>query len=342
MREVKVEDAVGHILCHDMTQIITGEFKGAKFRKGQVITENDVPILKSMGKNTIYILDMEEGMLHEDDAATRLSKLCLNEHMHVSDEIKEGKVEIRSTIDGVFKVDVERLFKANSYDEVAIATRHTNSAVNKGDVLAGMRVIPLIIEEEKIKDVESLVGRKPLFEMMPYKIKKAALVVTGTEVATGLIEDKFSPVLYRKLAAFGVEFISREVASDSQEEIVKAIKRARNSGAEIIFLTGGMSVDPDDRTPAAIKASGANIVSYGSPVFPGAMLLVGYYDDGVPVMGLPGCVMYEKSTVFDVVLPRILTGEKLVKADIARLGHGGLCLQCEVCHYPICPFGKES
>lgn len=341
MREVKVEDAIGQILCHDMTQIIPGKFKGAKFRKGHVVREEDIPVLKSMGKNTIYILDLDEGMLHEDEAAQRLKDLCINDYMSTADEIKEGKVEIRSEIDGVFKVDVERLLNANSYDEVAIATRHTNTAVKKGDVLAGMRVIPLVIEEEKIQDVEDLVGSEPLFQILPYQIKKAAIIVTGSEVASGLIEDRFSPMVRKKLESFNVEFVSQEIVSDDKELIKAAISRARATEAEIIFVTGGMSVDPDDRTPAAIQKTGAHIVSYGSPVLPGAMLLLGYFEDKVPIMGLPGCVMYEKATVFDLLLPRVLAGEKLVKRDIAKLGHGGLCLKCDICHYPICPFGKE-
>ena len=342
MKVVKVEDAVGQILCHDMTQIIPGEYKGARFKKGHILQEEDIPVLKSMGKNTIYILERKEGLLHEDEAATRLAKLCLNDHMESSQEIKEGKVEIFASCNGVFKVDVRRLLKANGYNEMAIATRHTNTAVKKGDCLAGMRVIPLVIEEEKIKDVETLVGPEPLFEILPYKIKKAALIVTGTEVASGLIQDKFSPILYKKLAPYDVEFIYTDKVTDDKEKITASIKKAKETGAEILFLTGGMSVDPDDRTPAAISESGAEIVTYGSPIFPGAMLLLGYFDDGVPVMGLPGCVMYEKATAFDVVLPRILAGETLVKEDIAMLGHGGLCLRCDTCHYPICPFGKEG
>jgi len=339
MKLIDTQKAVGHILCHDLTQIIPGVSKDARFRKGHVVTADDIPMLLSMGKAHLYVWEMVPGLLHEDEGAARLLKLCQNAHMRHT-EPKEGKIELIADCDGLFLVDAERLRAVNDQDEVMIATRHGNTAVRQGDKLAGMRVIPLVIEEEKLAKAAAAAGDEPLLRLVPFVKKTAAIVTTGSEVASGLIEDKFTPVVAARLAGYGIEVIYQEVVGDEQAAVVAAIGSARASGAEIIICTGGMSVDPDDRTPAAIKLSGAEIVRYGAPVLPGAMLLVGYYEDGVPVLGLPGCVMYAKATIFDLILPRIAAGVRITRADISGLGHGGLCLSCETCHYPICPFGK--
>lgn len=339
MKLIKTTEAVGHVLCHDLTQIIPGVTKDARFRKGHVVTEEDIPVMLSMGKENLYVWEMVPGMLHENDAAFRLLALCQNEHM-THNEPKEGKIELRADCDGLFLVDVERLLAVNSQDEVMIATRHGNTTVKKGDKLAGMRVIPLIIEDEKIKTTERTVGSEPLLKILPWKLRTAAIITTGSEVAKGLIKDAFTPVVAGKLEAYGVSVIYHSVVGDDRNALVAEIHKAKDSGADIIICTGGMSVDPDDQTPGAIRESGARVVRYGAPVLPGAMMLLGYYDDGTPVMGLPGCVMYAKATIFDLLLPRIIAGVAVTSEDIARLGHGGLCLGCEACHYPVCPFGK--
>lgn len=339
MKLIKTTDAVGHVLCHDLTQIIPGVTKDARFRKGHVVVEEDIPVLLSMGKENLYVWEMVPGMLHEDEAAYRLLALCQNEHM-THNEPKEGKIELRADCDGLFTVDVVRLLALNRQDEVMIATRHGNTAVKKGDKLAGMRVIPLIIEDDKIKITEKAVGSEPLLAILPWKLRTAAIITTGSEVAKGIIKDAFTPVVADKLEAFGVSVIYHSVVGDDRKALVAEIHRAKDSGAELVICTGGMSVDPDDQTPGAIRESGARVVRYGAPVLPGAMMLLGYYDDGTPVMGLPGCVMYAKATIFDLLLPRILAGVTVTGEDIARLGHGGLCLGCEACNYPVCPFGK--
>jgi len=339
MKLVNTTEAVGHILCHDLTQIIPGVSKDARFRKGHTVTEEDIPVLLSMGKEHLYVWELTEGVLHEDDAARRLLTLCKNENMS-STEPKEGKIELIADCDGLFKVDTEKLCAVNSQDEVMIATRHGNTAVHKGDKLAGMRVIPLVIEEEKLKAAEEAAGETPLLSLVPFVKRTAAIVTTGSEVAKGIIKDAFTPVVVKKLEAYGISVIHHAIVGDEPEKVVAEILRAKESGAEIIICTGGMSVDPDDSTPGAIRASGARVVRYGAPVLPGAMLLIGYYEDGTPVLGLPGCVMYAKATIFDLILPRIAADDPITREEIARLGHGGLCLGCESCHFPICPFGK--
>ena len=341
MKLIETKHAVGHVLCHDLTQIIPGVTKDARFRKGHIVTEEDIPVLLSMGKDHLYVWEKTEGMLHENEAAERLRAISQNDNMTAT-EVKEGKIELKAAIHGLFRVDVERLLAVNSLDEIMIATRHTNSVVHPGDKLAGMRVIPLIVSEDKVRAAEEAAGDTPLLELLPFVRKTAAVVTTGTEVFLGRIEDKFTPVLLDKLAKFGVDVISHVKVPDDREQIVSAIQAAHASGADLILCTGGMSVDPDDQTPGAIKAASVQVTAYGAPVLPGAMFLLGFFADGTPVMGLPGCVMYAKATIFDLILPRVLCNVPVTRADLARLGHGGLCLGCEHCHYPICPFGKEE
>ena len=339
MKLIRTEDAVGHVLCHDMTQIIKDTYKDARFRKGHVVTEADIPVLLSMGKENLYVWEMVPGMVHENDAAERLYALCVNDHMERS-ETKEGKIELKAACDGLFRVNSEKLIAVNSREDIMIATRRGNTAVCKGDKLAGMRVIPLVIEEEKLRAAEEAAGDAPLLELLPYVKKTAAIVATGSEVKKGLIQDTFTPVVKDKLAAYGIETLSVAYSGDGVDNVADAIAEARKTGADIILCTGGMSVDPDDNTPGGIKASGARIVTYGAPVLPGAMFLLGYYEDGATVCGLPGCVMYAGATIFDLVLPRIAAGVEVTRADIAAMGEGGLCLGCKPCHWPICPFGK--
>ena len=339
MKLIPVEEAVGQVLCHDMTQIIPEEFKGARFRKGHIVTEEDIPVLLSMGKENLYVWEMKPGILHENEAAERLCALCLGDGMARS-EVKEGKIEITAEREGLFRVRSEQLVAVNSIDEIMIATRRGNTAVHPGDKLCGTRVIPLVIGEEKLTAAEGAAGTEPLLEILPYKLKKAAVITTGSEVYHGRIEDKFTPVLVKKLAAFGIEVTEHVTVDDGLERIRAAIEAMRAKDVDLILCTGGMSVDPDDNTPGAIKASGARIVTYGAPVLPGAMFLLGYYEDGMPVLGLPGCVMYAAATIFDLVLPRIAAGVPLEKRDFVVLGEGGLCLGCKPCHYPNCPFGR--
>lgn len=339
MKQIKTVDAVGHILCHDITQIIKDVKKGVAFKKGHMVTEEDIPVLLSIGKEHLYIWEKDENMLHENEAAQILYNICHNEFMEPS-EIKEGKIEVIAGCDGVLKVDVDKLEEINSIDNIMIATRHNNYPIKKGDKLAGTRVIPLIIEKEIMEEVKKAAGDVPLLSVRPYLHKKVGIITTGSEIFKGLIKDAFGPVIREKLSAYDVDVLGQVIVDDKTEDISKAIKDFLDKGADFIICTGGMSVDPDDVTPTAIKESGAKIITYGAPTLPGAMFLLAYMDNNIPVVGLPGCVMYASTTIFDVLLPRILTGEMITKRDVVKLGHGGLCLKCPVCTYPNCSFGK--
>lgn len=340
MKLIKTTDAVGHVLCHDLTRIVKGVIKDAVFRKGHIITEEDIPVLLSMGKDHLYIWEKKEGMLHENEAAEILYNICKNDHI-IPTPVKEGKIELVAAEDGLLKIDVERLNAINALGDIMIATRHSNFPVKKGDKIAGTRVVPLIIEKEKLDKAVELAGDKPLMEILPFKHKKAGVVTTGNEVFHGRIKDTFGPVVFQKLREYDAEILGQTICDDNPERISKAINDFIEAGADIICCTGGMSVDPDDTTPSAIKNSGAEIVSYGAPVLPGAMFLLAYHEKGhVPIVGLPGCVMYAKRTIFDLVLPRIMADETLTPHDLALLGHGGLCLNCTTCHFPNCGFGK--
>ena len=368
MRLVATKDAMGHVLCHDMTQILPGgtdaegnelpRYKGARFRKGHVVTAEDVPVLLSMGKAHLYVWQRRPGWLHEDEAARRMAALCLGEGCVAAGEPREGKIGINAAHDGVFLVDSERLAAVNSVDQVMVATRRGNFGVRAGDALAGTRVIPLVIDGAVVAQAEAaadVAAHGPLMRVAPYVMRTAAVIATGSEVKSGLIEDRFTPVVERKLARFGVSVTWHAAPGDDMDDVVAAIAEARAAGVDMVLCTGGMSVDPDDNTPGAIKRAGARIVTYGAPVLPGAMLLVGYFDpaaDGtaaagatgekdarpVPVVGLPGCVMYSKATVFDLALPRLVAGVPLEKRDFVAMGEGGLCLGCDPCTFPHCPF----
>lgn len=338
MKLIKTTEAVGQVLCHDMTQIIPGEYKGARFRKGHIVTKEDIPILLSMGKENLYIFEIDENMLHENDAAEILCEICKGENINRS-EVKEGKIELTSAINGLFTVDREKLLSINSIDEIMIASRKSDTPVQIGDKLAGTRVIPLVIKKDKLNKAKAIADETPIMRVMPYTLKTAAIITTGSEVFHGRIEDRFTPVLIEKLSAYGISVTEHLTVDDGIDHITNAVNAVKGR-ADMILCTGGMSVDPDDNTPGAIRRSGAKIVTYGAPVLPGAMFLLGYYDDGTPVVGLPGCVMYAKATIFDLVLPRIAAGVKLNKADFVMYGEGGLCLNCEKCTYPHCPFGK--
>ena len=338
MKKVNVEDAIGMVLCHDMTQIIPGVVKDAKYRKGHVVKEEDIPILLSMGKKHLFVYEVNENMIHENDAAIYLRDMCISENL-VDSEVKEGKIMLKSKIKGYISIDKNRLKAANMHNDIVISTIK-NGNVEENETVAGMRVVPLVIEKKKLEEVKIAVGNEPIIKVYPYKVKSFGMVVTGSEVAEKIIEDKFSPVVENKLSKFGVKLIDKVYSGDDKEKIIAGIKTLKDKGAELICCTGGMSVDPDDMTPSAIIDSGAKVITYGAPFLPGAMMLLGYFDDDTPIIGLPGCVMYAASTVFDALLPKILAKIKWSREEIVEMGYGGLCRQCKTCHFPNCSFGN--
>ena len=342
MKLMKTTEAVGQMLCHDITQIIKDVSKGPVFRKGHIITEEDIPVLLSVGKDHIYVWEVNESMLHEDEAAEILYRMSADEHMHPS-EIKEGKVELIADRDGLLKIDRERMKTVNSFGEMMIASRHGNFAVRKGEKIAGTRVIPLIIEKEKMERARKAVEGAPIFRILPFRHKKVGIVTTGNEVYYGRIRDTFTPVILDKLGEFDTEILGQKLSSDDPEMEIRCIKEFLEMGADMVLCTGGMSVDPDDKTPYAIRETADEVITYGAPVLPGAMFMLAYKNEGdrkIPICGLPGCVMYAKRTIFDLVLPRIMADEILTADDFSVLGEGGLCLNCPVCTFPNCGFGK--
>jgi len=340
MEKIKVQDSVGAILIHDMTQIIPGVIKGPRFRKGHVVQKEDIPVLLSMGKEHIFVWDQTPGLIHENEAAERLARAVSGSGL-VLDEPKEGKITLTAAYDGLLYASEAGILALNTLEGVILATLHKHYPVKKGDKVAGTRVVPLMIDEKVIIESEGIVESfsNPILDVRPLKPLKVSIVVTGSEVYHGRIQDKFGPVLRAKIENWGSVVIDQTLASDDVSLIQSSIRNQLSMGAEMILVSGGMSVDPDDLTPAAIKGLGAELISYGAPVLPGAMFMLAYLGN-IPIMGLPGCVMYSKKTVFDLVAPRILTGERLSRQDIVKLGMGGLCLECPVCTYPRCSFGK--
>ena len=341
MKLVKTVDAVGQVLCHDISQIIPGKVKGPLFKKGHIVTKEDIPLLLSVGKDQLYIYEFDESMVHENDAAYMLSKMCGSENM-IASEPSEGKIELTAAVDGLFLVDEEKLNIVNSFGEMMIATRSSGFLVKKGDKLAGTRIIPLLIKKEKMEKVISLVGDKPIMRVVPLKKKTYGLITTGNEVFYGRIKDAFTPILEAKLKELGAEMKEHVILNDDDKKITSAILEMFSKGVDMVLCTGGMSVDPDDKTPLAIKNTGANIISYGSPVLPGAMFLLSYINDGRPLLGLPGCIMYAKRTIFDLVMPFVMSDIKVDSKILSSFGNGGLCLNCPTCTFPNCSFGKRG
>ena len=339
MKQIKIEDSVGCILSHDVTKIVPGEFKGRLFKKGHVIKEEDIEKLLDIGKEHIYVWEPKEGQLHENDAAKRIKDLVLGKGCCISEEIKEGKIDFFANTQGIVKINKELLLKLNLLGEIIVSTIHNNTPVKKGEKIGSTRVIPLIIDEKKIIEAENIINEK-IISVEEIKPKKAVLITTGNEVYKGRIKDAFLPVMKEKLGYYGSEIIKQVILPDNKEMITENILKAiEEDKVNMVICTGGMSVDPDDVTPSAIKDCNGDIVTYGAPVLPGAMFLLAYYKN-IPILGVPSCAMYSKRTIFDLVLPRVLVDEKLSFEDIAKYGNGGMCLNCEICSFPHCSFGK--
>lgn len=341
MRKVPVTEAQGMVLCHDITKIVPGCEKGRAFRRGQVITAADIPKLLDLGKEHIYVWEPEDDLIHEDEAALSLARHAAGPGLYW-DQPNQGRVNIRAARDGLLKVEVNELYRANSLEDIVMSTLHNNRVVRKGQVVAGTRVIPLAIQRRLLEEAEKILSDPgPLLTVKPFKPTWVGVVTTGSEIYSGRIQDGFCNVIKKKIAPFGGSVIGQIIVPDDPEVISKEIRLMIADGAELVMVTGGMSVDPDDVTPAGIRATGADVVSYGAPVLPGAMFMLAYLGH-VPVCGLPGCIMFNKSTVFDLILPRIFAGERISRPDIVALGHGGLCEECEVCRLPSCSFGKAT
>ncbi|WP_094606901.1 Putative competence-damage inducible protein [Sporomusa silvacetica DSM 10669] len=340
MQIVRVEEAIGNVLCHDITKIVPGEFKGEAFKKGHIITEEDIPSLLKLGKEHLYVWQLKKGFLHENDAGLRLAQAVKGQGLSMT-EPSEGKVNLIAEHDGMVAINEELLTGINMIEEIVVATRNNSRPVKKGDKIASVRVIPLLVDETKIEMVEKIAQQAEVAAVKPFRSYKVGVITTGSEVYHGRIQDKFGPVVKAKVEGFGCNVLEHIFVPDDAEKISQAVSALIANGAELILTTGGMSVDPDDVTPSGIRKAGAEIVTYGAPVLPGSMLMVAYLGE-VPVLGLPGCVMYHKTTVFDLVLPLVLIGQHITRPMVVKLGMGGLCLECEVCQYPACSFGTGA
>lgn len=339
MKAIAVQEAVGMVLAHDVTRIVPEEAKGPVFKKGHIVSEGDLPILLDIGKENLYVMEMKPGMVHENDAAQRIAAAAAGPGLKLSLP-SEGRINLFSEYAGLLKINVSALNQINALGDVAFATIHGNHQVEKGQAVGGTRIIPLITNEDKMLQVERICAEcHPLITIKPFHSFKVGLIITGSEIYKGRIKDKFGPVVKRKFKELGSSVISQTLVSDDIDMTKAAIIKYRDMQVDMIVLTGGMSVDPDDQTPAGIRAAGAGVISYGAPTFPGAMFLLAYLDH-IPVLGLPGCVMYHKSSIFDLIVPRLLAGETIDASDITQLGHGGFCAGCSECRYPACSFGK--
>jgi len=340
IKRIRVEDAVGRKLAHDITEIRPGEFKGAAFSKGHTVCNEDICHLQKLGKNNLYLVELEEGEIHENQAAAILAEALAGEGIVWENKPQEGKIKLLAERDGLLVVDSTTLAAFNMVDEVMCATLHSHTLVKKGEQVAATRAIPLIMKSAPIDRAAAIACQNgAVVAVKPLRHIRAGLVITGNEVYHNLIEDRFAPILTQKIEALGSEVAGLTFAPDDANVICDAIRSHLEDGCDLLLLSGGMSVDPDDVTRKGIRLAGADEVHYGAAVLPGAMFLVAYIGD-VPILGIPACGLYHRTTVLDLILPRILTGEKIGKTELAFLGHGGLCRDCAECTYPHCAFGK--
>lgn len=367
-RTIPVEQAIGMVLAHDVTEIRKDEFKGRAFKKGHVILSEDIPRLQQIGKEHLFVLTLKDDEMHEDDAAKTLAHALMGEGVAMQGEPKEGKVNLIAEKDGLLQIDREALLEFNLLGDVICSTLHDHTVVVKGQVIAGTKAVPLVVKRAIVEEAVSIgrrvrsKGSSGIVIVREMRKPKAGVVITGNEVYHGRIKDSFAPVIAKKIEALGGEIIGMYFAPDDRDFIQKRLRELLDAGVDLLITTGGMSVDPDDVTRFAIEGIGATDVTYGSPVLPGAMVLVGYLDKArssafgvrsennsklttpdselIPILGIPACGMYHKTTIVDLLLPRLLAGEKIGRRELAELGHGGLCLHCKECAYPVCPFGK--
>ena len=340
-KTIRVEEAVGKMLGHDITKIVKGEYKGAPFRKGHIIKEEDVPELLKLGKENIYIMEFDPEDVHEDDAAIRLGTAVANDSITWTDP-KESRVNFFAALNGLLKVNISALNAINELPDVVLSTLPQNIPVNEGEMLAGTKVIPLVVSEKTVLSAEKICKEAGwIIKVLPFLKYKVGLIITGNEIYKKRVNDEFESVLTKKMEAYGSEVMAVEFAMDDARVIGEKIHKMVMNGAGIVIVTGGMSVDPDDVTPKGIQLSGAKVEKYGAAAFPGAMFMLAYHGN-VPVMGIPACGMFFKVTVVDIILPRLLAGERVTKKDIIALAHGGLCRSCPQCNYPNCTFGKGS
>lgn len=337
MKSIDVSQAVGMVLGQDLTRIVPGEFKGVAFKKGHIIRDEDIPVMRSMGKNHVYVMEFSVEQIHENDAAARIALLAADGLER--SEAAEGKVNIRSSQQGLLKIDTDRLQQLNLLEGIALATLHQGVAVKPGELVACAKIIPLLLPAKTIQQVQDICAAGSIIQVVPFRLQTVGLIVTGNEVFYGLIQDKFETVIREKMKQFGGQVMQTVFLPDDQQQITKAIQQLATQ-YDLIIVTGGMSVDPDDVTPASIRATGAEVAVYGTPVLPGAMFMAAYLGER-PILGIPACGMYTRITVLDVVLPKVLAGEPISRHMIASLGHGGLCRKCaDGCRYPDCSFAK--
>jgi hypothetical protein len=337
--KIKARNAAGTILAHDITRIVPGKFKGVGFKKGHVIREKDIPELLKIGKQHIYVLNPDKNQVHEDDAALRIAAAICGDNLKWS-KPSEGRSNIIGRQAGLFKVNTRGLRRINRLGNIIAATIKTNTPCKKGHKVAATRIIPLLIAEKKIARLESLAQQyRPILELKPYRILRVGGVVTGSEISQGLIRDEFDHYVAGKIKDYGSKLVKKIIVPDKPQKIADAVDDLKALGCDLIITTGGLSVDPDDVTRKGVMQTGARIVAYGSPVLPGAMFLYAHLESAT-ILGLPACVFYHPTTIYDLILPRILAGENITRNEIADMGHGGLCLDCETCRFPECSFGR--
>lgn len=349
IRIVSAEEAVGKVLAHDMTRIVPGEFKGTAFTAGQTVSPGDLCRLQQIGRFDVAVIDEETcaedpaAPAHENEAAESFARRMAGPGVRYDLPPREGKIDFVADCSGLLSVDVKKLERFNLVPDVMCASRQDATLVQEGKKIAGTRAIPLFLDRALLGRALSVLGDEPLFTVTPLRRARMGVLVTGTEVFNGLIEDKFIPVMRDKARQYSCDILRTAIVPDDRQKIAAEVQRMKDAGIDLLVTTGGMSVDPGDVTRPALLDAGLTDMLYGMPVLPGAMAMVGRMESpngDIQVMGVPACALFFKNTVFDLLLPRLLAGRRITRGELARLGEGGYCMTCSVCTYPKCGFGK--
>jgi formylmethanofuran dehydrogenase subunit E len=334
--------AVGERALHDMTQIIPGQSKGAAFRHGQEIAVGDLCRLQQMGRQRVYVVgesSPDPAWVHENEAALAFARAMAGDGVSFQGPPREGKIDLVAGCDGVLVVDAERLEQFNLIPGVMCASRQSYSVMARGRGLAGTRAIPLFLPRAEFLKAMAVLADGPLFRVAAMRPAWVGILVTGSEIFQGLVEDKFIPIIKSKVEQFPCEVVQSLIVPDERRAIRDGIRELITTGADLVVTTAGLSVDPDDVTRRGLIDAGATDMLYGAPILPGAMTLLARIGS-IPVMGVPACALYFKSTSFDLLLPRVLAGLPITRRDLAKMGHGAYCLSCKTCSFPKCPFGR--
>lgn len=319
VKKVPVTEALGHILLHHQI-----DAHGQKIlSKGRYITREEIPALEMSGCQEVYVAILDEEDVSENEAAHYLGEMLAGDRLETS-RAATGHVNLVATAPGLLKVDQEALLALNSQPGITLATIRTHTVVRPKTITGTIKIIPYAVPRSDLEAAATIAQDNPPLTVKPFVVKRATLIISGSQANEQKVTAGFTAPLRERLAAYGAELKLGPYAPPQETALSHALKLALDEKTEMILVAGETSiVDINDIIPRAIKAIGGEIIQYGMPVKPGNLLLMAYYH-GIPVVGVPGCARSKKYNVVDMVLPRLAAGEQLTQRDLLEMGHGGL------------------